>query len=110
VALAGVFANALLGNGSVDRIAEAVTKSKLRDQARRYLVELAPGRSDAFSRHLMDPDARIRLDVVEALGLAGDPSALPVVEPVTKDKDPGVARAAERAVARLRQAASRPVS
>src|SRR5207245_5228706 len=78
VALAGVFASALLGNGSLDRIVEAVTKSKLRDQARPYLVELAPGRSEMLRRHLLDPDARVRLEVVEALGLGGDPAALPV--------------------------------
>ena len=110
VALAGVFATAVLDNGPVDRIAEAVTKSKLRDQARQYLVELAPGRSAAFGRHLMDPDARIRLDVVEALGLSRDPAALSVVEPLTKDRDPQVARAADRAVARLRRAQVKPVS
>jgi HEAT repeat protein len=110
VRLAGLFAAALLDNGSIDRIAEAVTKSKLRDQARQYLAELAPGRSQAFERHLMDPDARIRLDVVEALGLGGDPAALAIVEPLTTDRDPQVARAAERAVARLRSAQGKPVS
>jgi HEAT repeat protein len=110
VALAGAFATALLGNGSIDRIIETVTKSKLRDQARQYLVELAPGRSEAFSRHLMDPDPRIRLEVVEALGIGRDPAALPLVEPLVKDKDPLVARAAERAVVRLRAAQRKPVS
>jgi HEAT repeat protein len=102
VALAGVFAAAMLANGSVDPIADALTRSKLRDQARQYLIELAPGRSTAFTKQLMDPDARIRFDIVEALGLSGDPAALPVVEPLTKDRDAQVARAAERAVARLR--------
>jgi HEAT repeat protein len=110
VALAGVFASARLGNGAIDRIAEAVTKSKLRDQARQYLAELAPGRSEAFQRHLLDPDARVRLEVVEALGVGGDPTALPVVEPLTKDRDAQVAKAAERAVARLRAAQRRPAS
>jgi len=110
VALAGVFASALLGNGSLDRIVEAVTKSKLRDQARQYLVELAPGRSETLRRHLLDPDARVRLEVVEALGLGGDPAALPVVEALTKDKDPQVARAADRAAARLRAVTRKPVS
>jgi HEAT repeat protein len=47
---------------------------------------------------------RVRLDVVEALGLGGDPAALGILEPVMKDHDPQVARAAERAAARLRRA------
>jgi len=38
------------------------------------------------------------------LGLAGDPAALPLAESLSKDADPQVARAAERAVARLRAA------
>lgn len=110
VVLAGVFATAMLSNAMIEPIAEALTKPRLRNQARQYLVELAPGRTSLFSRHLQDPDARIRLDVVDALGLAGDPAALPLVEPLTADKDPQVARAAERAVARLRAAGNQPVS
>ena len=101
VALAGAFAAAMLANGSVDPIADALTKSKLRDQARQYLVEIAPGRSREFTKQLMDPDPRLRLEVVDVLGLAGDPAALPVIEPLTKDRDAQVAKAAERAVARL---------
>src|SRR4029077_16449523 len=84
VVLAGAFASAMLDNAPLDRIAEALTRSKLRDQARQYLVELAPGRSAAFSRYLLDPDARMRLDVIDALGLGGDSAALPVVEPLAK--------------------------
>jgi len=110
IALAGAFAVAMLANGSVDPIADALTKSKLRDQARQYLIELAPGRSTAFSKQLMDPDARIRFEIVDVLGLAGDAAALPVVEPLTKDRDAQVAKAAERALARLRVAQQRPVS
>jgi HEAT repeat protein len=40
---------------------------------------------------------------VEILGVAGDPAALTLVEPLLKDPDPQVARAAERALARLRR-------
>jgi HEAT repeat protein len=50
----------------------------------------------------MDSDPQIRLDMVDALGQAGDPSAIAAIEPLTRDKDPQVARAAERAVARLK--------
>jgi HEAT repeat protein len=110
VALAATFASVLLGNGSIGRIADAVTKSRLREQARQYLVELAPGRAAALRSHLQDPDARLRLDVVDALGLGGDAAALPEVEPLLKDHDPQVARAAERAVARLKRPAHTPVS
>jgi HEAT repeat protein len=103
VALAGAFASTLLENARIDPIVEALTKPKLRDQAKQYLVELAPGRASVFSKYLQDPDAQIRLDVVDAIGLAGDPTGLRVIEPLMKDREPQVARAAERAVARLRK-------
>jgi HEAT repeat protein len=103
VALAGAFASAVLANASIDRIAEAATRPKLRVQSMQYLIELAPGRSLAYSRHLLDPDSRIRLNIVDALGLSGDTEALPILEPVMTDRDPQVARAAERSVARLRR-------
>ena len=99
VVLAGAFAAALLGNGSLDRLVQAAAKPNV--HAREYLVELAPGRSQLFARQAMDPDARIRLSVVDALGVSGDAAALKIVEPLLQDRDPQVVRAAERAVARL---------
>jgi HEAT repeat protein len=110
VALAAQYATARLSNGAIDRILDALTRAKLRDQAREYLVDLAPGRSAEFRRLLLDPDSRLRLDGIGILERAGDPSALSVIEPLLADKDSQVARAAERAVARLRAALARPVS
>jgi len=103
VALAGAFASTLLDGAPIDRLVEALTKQKLRGQAKEYLIELAPGRVAVFSKHLQDPDARIRLDVVDAIGLAGDPAGLRFIEPLLQDREPEVVRAAERAVARLRR-------
>ncbi len=100
--LAGVFASARLANGPIARIADAVTKARMRDQALQYLIELAPGRAPAFRPHLQDPDARVRLDLVDVLGLGGDVAAIPIVEPLLTDRDPQVAAAAERAVARIK--------
>jgi HEAT repeat protein len=102
MALTGAFAVAMLSGASPGPVAEALTRPKLRDQARQYLVELAPGRSSMFSQQLQDPDARIRIDVLDALGLSGDVAALPLVERAVADRDPQVAKAAERALARLR--------
>ena len=102
VTLAGAFAAVMLGNAPTDRVADYLGRPKVREQARRYLLEIAPGRVTTFGHQLLDGDPQIRLDVVDALGQAGDPAAIPVLEPLTRDKDPQVARAAERAVARLR--------
>jgi len=102
VALAGLYASARLANERIDQIADALTKSRLRLQARQYLLELLPGRAASVTSQLQDPDPRLRQDVVELLGVSGDSAALPLVEPLLKDREPQVARAAERAVARLR--------
>jgi HEAT repeat protein len=108
VTLAGAFALVLLGNGPTDQVADSLSRPRLRDQAKGYLVEIAPGRSAAFGHQLLDSDPQIRVDTIDALGLAGDPAALAVLGPLTTDRDPQVARAAERAVARLRAASTTP--
>jgi HEAT repeat protein len=106
VLLAGAFGSAMLANAPIESITEALARPKLHDQARQYLVELVQGRPTLLTRQAQDPDARIRADVADVLGLAGDPAALPLAESLSKDTDPQVARAAERAVARLRAAGS----
>ena len=100
--LAGAFAAAVLGDASLDPLAEALSKPRARDQARQYLIEIAPGRAAEFARYAQDPDSRMRTDTADILGLAGDPAALFIVEPLMKDHDPQVVLAADRAVARLR--------
>ena len=101
VLLAGVFAAVVLGNRPIDPLAEALRRTRQADQARRYLIEVAPGRSGAFARFIQDPDTAIRAGVADVLGLAGDLAALPLVESLLRDRDPQVVLSAERAVARL---------
>jgi len=101
-ALAGVYASARLANGRIDRIGDALAKPRLRAQARQYLIELLPGRAAALTSHAQDPDARVRLEAIELLGASGDRAAVPLVERALRDREPQVARAAERALVRLR--------
>jgi HEAT repeat protein len=104
IALAGHFANVLLAEGKVDAIVEALGRGKQHEQALQYIHEIAAGRADVLVRHVQDPDVRIRVELIDAMGLSGDPKALPLVEPLAKDRDAEVAKAATRAVARLRRA------
>lgn len=99
--LAGHFANVMLANGSIEPILDALSRSRLHDQAIQYVYDVAPSRSQAFTRPLQDPDAGLRAEVLDILGLADDPEAIPFIEPLTRDKDPRVAEAAVRALARL---------
>jgi HEAT repeat protein len=103
VSLAGSFAMVLLANAPTDQVSDSLGRPRLREQAKRYVVEIAPGRTGTFSHQLHDSDAQIRADVADALGLAGDPAAIPVLEPLITDPDPLVARAADRAVQRLKR-------
>ena len=68
-----------------------------------YVIELAPGRTSQFTHQLLDTDTQIRVDAIDALGLAGDPAAVSVIQPLANDPDPQVVRAAERALARLKR-------
>jgi HEAT repeat protein len=108
VLLAAAFATVMLSDAPVDPISEALARPRLRGQARDYVVTIATGHASRFARQLQDPDARVRTEVVDAIGLTDDPSALPVVEPLVTDRDGSVAHAAERAVVRLRKAARSP--
>src|SRR5262245_18967942 len=102
IILAGHFANVLLAGGKVDAVVEALSRSKQREQALLYLQEIAAGQPQVLADHLQDPNARIRVDIVDAIGLSGDARALPLVEPLAKDHDPEVVKAVARAMARLR--------
>src|SRR5262249_2359995 len=96
IVLAGHFANVMLAECKIDAIVEALGRSKQRPQALQYLQEIAAGRAQLFTRHLQDPDARIRVDLADAIGLSGDGNALPLIEPLAKDHDAEVAKAAAR--------------
>jgi HEAT repeat protein len=103
VSLAGAFAAVMLGNGPTDHVADSLARPRMREQAKRYLVEMAPGRTGAFSHQLLDADPDVRIDTIDALGLAEDPAAVAVLAPLVHDANPLVAQAAERAIARLKR-------
>ncbi len=59
VQLAGSLASVMLSEAGVQglaRIVEALRNPRLREQARWYLIDAAPGRTQAFARYLQDPD------------------------------------------------------
>lgn len=99
--LAGHFANVMLAKAAPDAIVAALARPGVHDQAFDYLVDAIPGRSELFRAALSSPDPAIRGGVADACGLSGDPEAAALVRPLMQDADPGVARAATRAVARL---------
>ncbi len=102
--VAGVFASAMLTDGSIERLVDALNRPKTHDRARQYLVEITRRRVLGLSRYAQDPSPRMRMDIADIAGLADDPRGLAIVEPMLKDADPQVAMAAERASRRLKMA------
>lgn len=102
VALAAAFAAVTLSQASLDPIFDALVRPRVSGQALGYLIELAPGRSQALVRYLQSPEAQIRTDAAYALGLSADRGAIPALDALKADPDPQVVRAAARAILRLR--------
>jgi HEAT repeat protein len=104
VIFAGSFASAMLAEGPIEGIADALLRSKSHDLAKQYLTEIARVRLDRLGRYAQDPDPIMRSDIADILGLSGDAAALTVVDVLAKDQDKQVVLSAERAAARLRAA------
>jgi HEAT repeat protein len=101
--LARDFASVMLSDATLDRLVEAMARSRTRDRALSYLIEAAPGRTERFGRHLQDPDPAVRAALVDVLGLSDDPAAIVLLQPMSADPDQQVSRAVAQAMARLRQ-------
>jgi HEAT repeat protein len=71
-------------------------------QAMSYLVELGQPVAARLAGGLANGNARIRERVAMTLGLIGGEQALSALEPARRDPDMNVARASERAIARIR--------
>jgi HEAT repeat protein len=108
VLLAAPFSEILLADGGFEALIDSLAKPKLHDQALRYLIEAAPGRTSALAGAARSQSPEIRRDVADALGLSEDPAAVAIVGPLAQDTDAGVALAAHRAAARLGPASPRP--
>jgi HEAT repeat protein len=101
--LARDFASVMLSDATLDRLVEAMARSRTRDRALSYLIEAAPGRTERFGRHLQDPDPAVRAALVGVLGQSDDPAAIVLLQPIGADPDQQVSRAVAQAMARLRQ-------
>jgi len=109
VLLAGHFANVLLADAAVDELVASLSRDRLRARAQRYLMDIAPGRARLIRPHVDESQGAARIDLLEVLGLSGDPDALSAVQRMQEDADPVIVRTARRAELRLQGvAASKP--
>lgn len=104
VRLAAVFALQKLGRTYAARIVDLMSSEKMIPQAQEYLVELGTPLTVTLVARLQEPDPNVREAVADVLGIIGDASVVPALQAASKDRDPSVASAAKRALARLRGA------
>lgn len=112
VRAAMAFALQELGRNYVPRMVEFLDSDKTAQQVADYLLELGPPVTPTLVPHLQDPSAAIRANVATVLGVLGDATTITALQPLTGDKDRGVAQAATRAIDRIKHHApsSRPGS
>ena len=85
-----------------DELVAALNDSALRARALQYLLDLSPSIAPALAESLRNPDADTRMFVADVLGFSRDARVIPALDAASKDADADVARAAQRAVDRIR--------
>jgi HEAT repeat protein len=110
VRAAMAFALQKAGRNYVARLVETMDSAKMAPQVAEYLIELGPPIVPTLVSHLQDPDDAIRGNVALVLGAIGGDAALKALQPLTQDPDRDVARAATRAIERIRMTQRTPIS
>ena len=102
VRAAMAFALQRSGRNYASRLADMLDSAKMAPQVAEYLLELGPAIVPALLPHLQDPDEAIRGNVALVLGAIGDDKTIEALKPLTQDTDRDVARAATRAIERIK--------
>ena len=100
------FALQKLGRNYIPRLVESLDSEKTASQVADYLLELGPSIAPTLVSHLQDPSPAIRSNVATVLGVLGDDKTITALQPLTNDKDRGVAQAATRAIDRIKHPVS----
>ena len=108
VRAAMAFALQKLGRNYIPRLVESLDSDKMAPQVADYLLELGPSFALALVPHLQDPSPAIRANVATVLGALGDATTVTALQPLTGDKDRGVAQAATRAIERIKHPRANP--
>jgi HEAT repeat protein len=102
VRLAATFALGRLGDPDVPALAKGLTAADTYGQAVDYLLELGPAAVTGVETTLgTTRDNAFKADLIHVLGFIGTRDAVPVIEPLLRDRNERVAHAATDAVARL---------
>ena len=83
-------------------IVMSLQNTTLRPLAVQYLLNLAPSEAPALAESLRHQDPDVRRTIADVLGFSADAKVVPALTQASKDPDPDVALAAERALERLK--------
>ena len=104
VLLALHYSNIKLGGppDSLPQLIVSLKNASQRPLALKYLLDLAPSMAAPISGSLRDQNPDVRRLVADVLGFSGDPKIVAALDAATKDADPDVAIAAQRAIERIK--------
>ena len=102
VRLAACFALQKLGQNYVTRLADMLTNEKLVAQGVESLIELGPSVAPQLYPRLQESQPEVREAIADVLGVIGGTGALAPLQTAAQDKDPDVAAASKRAIARIK--------
>jgi HEAT repeat protein len=89
---------------TLDQLIASLQNSALRPRALQYLLDLSTSMAPALAGSLRNPDAGTRTFVADVLGFSRDARVIPTLEAASKDADAEAARAALRAIDRIKLA------
>jgi HEAT repeat protein len=88
--------------GSLQQLIAGLSSPAQRSLALKYLLDLAPSMAPTLAESLHDESRDVRRLVADVLGFSRDDRMVAALEGATKDADPDVAEAAQRAIERIK--------
>jgi HEAT repeat protein len=102
VRAAMTFAMVKLGKNYLARLVDYFESDRTSLQVQEYLLEIGPSVLPELTASLKQPDAGVRAGVAEVIGALGNSESVALLEPLTKDRDRGVAETAAAAIERIK--------
>ena len=87
--------------GSLEHLVAALRYPAQRSLAIKYLLDLSPTIGPALAQSLLDESADVRRLIADIIGFSGDARVVSALQSATKDSNPDVALAAQRAIDRI---------
>ena len=102
VRAAMTFALVKLGQNNLARLVDYFASDRTALQVQEYLLEIGPSVVPDLTGSLKELDGGVRAGVAEVIGALGTSDSVALLQPLTKDRDRGVAETAVVAIDRIK--------